>query len=207
MIAREGYPMIGAGFVLMLMGLLIHPILFGLLALFFLFCVYFFRSPKRVVPTDEGIVISPADGKIISADRVFDDRYFKQEATKVSIFMSPLNVHVNRMPVTGTIQDIHYQPGIFTAAFSTKASDENEQNAICVVDPKGRELWFVQIAGWLARRIVCHASLGQTWERGAIFGLIRFGSRVDVYLPLACQVQVTTGQKVKAGETVIGKYL
>lgn len=124
----------------------------------------------------------------------------------MSIFMSPLNVHVNKIPVSGVVQEVKYNKGKYFPAFAEKASLDNEQNAIVVESEQGEKILFIQIAGWLARRIACYAKPGQHWNRGDLFGLIRFGSRVDVYLPLGHQILVQKGQKVKSGETILAQY-
>jgi len=204
-IAPEGYPIIAVALLLVIAGWLIHPILFGVFFLFFLFALYFFRNPVRKIPQEEGVVLAPADGKVIRVGEVEEARFLNQKVKKVSIFMSPLNVHVNRLPVKGTIKKVSYNKGKFFAAFAEKASFDNEQNAIVVENEKGENILFVQIAGWLARRIVCHAKPGEFWEQGSIFGIIRFGSRVDIYLPLDYQLSVKVGEKVKAGETILAQ--
>jgi len=170
------------------------------------FVVGFFRDPERVIPADAGAIVAPADGRIINVARVRDDRFLNSEATLISIFMSPLNVHVNRVPVTGRVVDIRYNQGKYFRAYAEKASLDNEQNAVMMEDEHGRRLCFVQIAGFLARRIVCYLRPGMQVERGQRFGMIRFGSRVDVYLPPAATPYVAAGTNVCAGSTVIARW-
>ena len=170
------------------------------------FVVAFFRDPERIVPADDNAIVSPADGRVIKAERVMETRILKAEALKISIFMNVFNVHVNRFPASGSIRRIIYNPGKFFSADLDKASLENEQNALVVEGPGGKIFAFNQIAGLIARRIVCRVSEGMALKRGERFGLIRFGSRVDVYLPVDCRVIVKIGQKVSAGSSIIGYW-
>lgn len=168
------------------------------------FVMYFFRNPERVVPQAEGVVVSPADGRIIQKKTVEEDKYLGGKAIKVSIFMNVFNVHVNRSPFKGRVVDVDYIPGKFLNASFDKASEHNERNAVVLETEKGQKILFIQIAGLIARRIVCYVSPGDELEKGERFGLIRFGSRVDVYLPPDSDVQVKVGDIVSAGETVLG---
>jgi phosphatidylserine decarboxylase len=168
--------------------------------------VNFFRDPERTGPTDPRAIISPADGRVIKVAAVRDDRFLNGEVTLVSIFMSPLNVHVNRIPVSGRVVDIRYNPGKYFRAFADKASLDNEQNAVVVEDEQGRRLGFVQIAGFIARRIVCYLQVGMAVERGRRYGMIMFGSRVDLYLPPTAQLRVKVGDRTYGGTTVIGEW-
>jgi phosphatidylserine decarboxylase len=172
-----------------------------------LFIVNFFRDPERVVPPGDDLVTAPADGKVVAiVDQVEEPRFLQRTCRRVSIFMSPLNVHVNRVPVSGKVVAVRHQPGRFHAAFLDKASELNEQNAVVVEDARGERVLFVQIAGQLARRIVCHLRPGDTVERGARYGMIMFGSRLDLYLPAGVELRVRVGERVAAGSSVIGAY-
>lgn len=170
------------------------------------FVVSFFRDPERRPPGDPKAIISPADGRVIKVTEVNDERFLNGPARLVSIFMSPLNVHVNRVPVSGRIVDIRYNAGKYLRAFADKASLDNEQNAIVMNDENGRRLCFVQIAGFIARRIVCKVAPGDVVQRGERCGMIMFGSRVDIYLPLDAIVCVAVGEGATAGESVIARW-
>ncbi len=189
-------------FVLLLWALHVYSlaILFLLLTIFI---VYFFRDPERTPPPEENAIVSPADGKVIIAEKVYEENHLKKEVLKISIFMNVFNVHVNRMPLDGEVIDIDYHPGKFLNASFDKASSENERNELLIRNKKGREILLVQIAGLIARRIVCYLSEGSKVVKGERFGLIRFGSRLDIYLPLDVELRVKVGQKVKAGETIL----
>src|SRR3990170_2790407 len=203
-IAVEGIPFVViAGIITVLFyaaGLIIPAVLFTLVTLF---VVWFFRNPERTVPPGDNNVISPADGKIIDIREVDEARILKKKMLKISIFMNLFNVHVNRSPCTGKVVDILYNPGKFVSANLDKASLENEQNAVVLETPAGEKIIFIQIAGLIARRIVCWLREGQYVKRGERFGLIRFGSRGDVYLPVGTDVRVSLGDKVKAGESIL----
>jgi phosphatidylserine decarboxylase len=165
----------------------------------------FFRDPRRVPPPGDSVV-APADGRVLKAEQVQDDRFLHGPALQVSIFMSPANVHVNRNPTGGRVLEIRYNHGRYFRAFADKASLDNEQNAVVLQDPQGRRLAFVQIAGFLARRIVCYLEPGMTVERAERCGLIMFGSRVDIFLPPEAQLRVEVGQRTRAGETVVAEW-
>lgn len=204
-LAREGYPLITVAALIALLLWWLAGALGGLAGAALLALVLnFFRDPEREVPADERLILAPADGRVISVATVREERFLKAEVTKISIFMSPLNVHVNRNPVSGTVISTHYNHGKYFRAFAEKASLDNEQNAIVVEDARGRRICFVQIAGFLARRIVCYLAPGMTIGRGQRCGIIKFGSRLDVYLPPPAAVQVQVGDRTTAGETVIG---
>lgn len=205
-VAREGFPFIfialaATVIVFWLTGLWWARSVFILLTIF---VVAFFRDPERVVPADPNSIVSPADGKVIKVERVFDSRFLNAEANKISIFMSLFNVHVNRAPASGKVLKVIYNRGRFFSANLDKASLCNEQNAVIAEGPVGKHFVFNQIAGLVARRIVCYLKEGSVLTRGERFGLIRFGSRLDVYLPADCPVSVKVGEKVKAGATILG---
>jgi len=205
-VAREGLPFIIPGLIVTLLlvffGLLYVAVPVGLLTLF---AVYFFRDPDRTGNAGEDAVFSPADGAIIDIRKLEgSDNPMGAPATKISIFMNVFNVHVNRIPFKGKILKIKYHPGKFFNASFDKASEQNERNGITLDTENGQRIVFVQIAGLIARRIVCWVEEGDAVDAGQRFGLIRFGSRVDVYLPAGSLVNVRLRQKVKAGNTVIG---
>ena len=163
---------------------------------------FFFRDPERKIPEGEGLFVSPADGKVILIKDIYEKDYLKSDTKEISIFMSPLNVHVNRAPCDGNVSIIKYSPGRFKAAYKDEASIKNE-NIVMVLDGKEGRVLVRQVAGFLARRAVCKAKIGDVLRRGERYGIIKFGSRLDVYLPKDVKVAVNLGEKVKAGETVI----
>lgn len=204
-IASEGYPFIALfAFITLVFALLG----WGLLTLVFLFLslftVYFFRNPERYSSEEEGAVLAPADGKVIFVGPVMEERYFKAEVTKVSIFMSVFNVHVNRAPASGKVLEMFYNKGEFFNAALDKASLQNEQAGILMETEGGQRLLFVQIAGLIARRIVTYPVVGDLLEKGMRYGLIRFGSRVDVYFPEGAEVLAKVGDRTVAGESILG---
>jgi phosphatidylserine decarboxylase len=207
-LAREGYAFMGGTLgltiVLFLLGWRLPGA--GALALT-IFIISFFRDPQRTPPAGPELVVSPADGRVIKVAPIRDDRFLNGDATLVSIFMSPLNVHVNRVPAGGRVLDIRYNPGKYFRAFADKASLDNEQNAVLMEDEQGRRLCFVQIAGFLARRIVCYLRAGMAIERGQRYGMIMFGSRADIYLPPAARVRVKVGDRARGGLTVIAEWV
>ena len=207
-IAREGYPYVfSAAFLTLaawLIGWLGLAAVFGILTVGFL---AFFRDPERIPPGGEGLILSPADGRVVNVVKVAMGPLMEQAETRVSIFLSPLDVHINRAPVAGNVDDVQYERGKFFAAYKDEASERNEQNALRLVDSQGRQVGVVQIAGVLARRIVCRVKKGDFLERGARFGMIMFGSRTDLYLPRGSRIDVAEGQRVKGGETIIGRFV
>ncbi|MBN4054220.1 phosphatidylserine decarboxylase family protein [Nitrospira defluvii] len=204
-IAKEGYVFIAIGFVITLLWVFFLSGLGAIFpALLTFFCIWFFRDPKRTVPEEEGLLVSPADGKVVDVCRVEKGRFLNQPAIKVSIFLNVFNVHVNRVPTAGKVLDVSYNPGRFFAANVPKASLENEQNAVLLETASGKQIVCIQIAGLIARRIVCWVKKGGTLERGERFGLIRFGSRVDLYLPPETDIRISKGDKVKGGESILG---
>lgn len=168
-----------------------------------LFVLFFFRDPDRRVPRGDDIVVSPADGRVIVVKDVYESEYLKQPAKQVSIFLSIFNVHVNRVPYGGRVEIVKYNPGRFFVASMDKASSDNEQTAM-VIDNGGRKVLVKQIAGLIARRIVCYARPGDEVKTGERYGLIRFGSRVDIFLPKDAEVKVKVGERVKGARDVIG---
>ncbi|WP_340118843.1 phosphatidylserine decarboxylase [Pelagibius sp. 7325] len=205
-IHRAGWPFIGIALAAaVLLGLLWEPLFWlGLLAA--AYCAYFFRNPPRVTPTRVGLVIAPADGMVMPIERAVPPPELElgdQPLTRISIFLNIFNVHINRVPLDGTITALSYRPGKFVNAALDKASEDNERMALKVTTYDGVDLGFVQIAGLVARRIVCHAKLGEPVRAGQVFGLIRFGSRMDVYLPEGVHPLVVPYQTAVAGETVI----
>ena len=221
-IAREGYPFLLAALFLSAAAFLFGgPTAGGVSVLLPLFVANFFRDPDRTTPEGADLVVSPADGKVLSIGEVDEGRYLNRRLKRICIFMSVTNVHVNRVPASGRVKGVRYNPGKFLIGFAEKASLDNEQNAIIIEtvasrdtalatardgsQAPGREVLFVQIAGFVARRIVCYLTGGEQVVAGERFGLIRFGSRVDVYLPLEAEVLVKEGQRTKAGETVLAR--
>lgn len=201
-IAREGWPYLGLAFAVALVITFFAgawSIPFWIIALFVL---QFFRDPPRRLPTDPSAVVSPADGRIVVVEKTLDP-YTNNEAIKISVFMNVFNVHSNRAPVDGRIEKIRYFPGKFVNADLDKASIENERNAMVIHANNGHTVTCVQVAGLIARRILCYAKVGEELKRGQRYGFIRFGSRVDVYLPLSARPAVTVGEKVSATETVL----
>lgn len=172
-------------------------------------CYYFFRDPKRTTPTRTGLVISPADGIVSLIETAVPPAELGMSSdalTRVSVFMNVFNCHVNRAPVAGEIKSIAYRPGKFFNASLDKASSDNERNSVCIQMDNGQQIAVVQIAGLVARRIVCFVSEGQKMQTGERFGLIRFGSRLDVYLPDGVLPLVSVGQTMVAGETVLADF-
>ncbi len=169
-----------------------------------LWVIYFFRDPERTGPRGEDVVIAPADGRVIQVTDVDEPAFLHGRATRISIFMNVFNVHVNRYPVTGTVRYVHYNPGKFLNAAVDKASLENEQMSVGIEHPRGRIL-VRQIAGLIARRIVTYSREGDSVEQAERMGLIRFGSRVDVFLPAGSEVSVRVGELTVAGQTAIAR--
>ena len=206
LIAREGWFYLALA---MLVAALALGFVGGAVAIVFvviaLFVLQFFRDPHRDIPTEADIVVSPADGKVIFAGQV-EDPYLKRPAFKVSVFMNVFSVHSNRSPVAGTVQKVDYHPGLFVNAAFDKASEENERNAVVLQDEQGREIVSVQVAGLVARRILCYVTSGDTLEQGQRYGFIRFGSRVDLYLPLDFKLAVALGDNVKSGSSILGRF-
>lgn len=169
-----------------------------------LFVAFFFRNPQRTIPSDESLLVAPADGVVLDVSKVVDEFFFQGECIRVRIFLSIFNVHVNRAPIAGRIIFTKYKEGLMIPAFKDHASELNERNYVGIENSKLRVL-VVQITGFIARRIVCWNKEGDILERGERFGLIKFGSCTELYLPLDVQVLVNKGDKVRGGETVVGR--
>ena len=169
-----------------------------------LFILYFFRNPRRIIPDSQDCVVAPADGKVVDLGECSEDRFGMNDVIKISIFMSVFNAHVNRIPSSGRIIDVFYKKGKFFSANFDKASILNEQNAVLLEREDKRKILFVQIAGLIARRIICWVKKGDKVSRGERFGLICFGSRVDIFLPSETRINVKIGQRVRGGETILG---
>lgn len=217
MFAREGYFIIGSAAVislgLIVLGLQLGPVWRGLvfvLAGFVLcFTLYFFRDPNRIPPpgaVDGEVLVAPADGKVVEVVEENEPLYLDGPAKRVSIFLSPLDVHVNRIPATGTVEYVHYRPGDYLVAWHPKASEKNERSEIGLRHPDGFKVLFKQIAGAVARRIVYHVEEGDSVQAGDRFGIVKFGSRMDVLVPPEVQIDVSEGTRVRAGETVLGRF-
>ncbi|WP_149914823.1 phosphatidylserine decarboxylase family protein [Sphingobacterium cavernae] len=175
-------------------------------AFLFITIVQFFRSPKKVITLDESAILCPADGKVVVIEETEETEYFNDRRLQVSIFMSPVNVHVNRNPISGIVSYFKYHPGKFLVAWHPKSSTENERTTVVVKKNNGVEVLFRQIAGALARRIVWYVKEGDKVQQGQEFGFIKFGSRVDVFLPIGTKVTVNIGEKVIGGKTVIARF-
>ncbi len=215
MIAREGFLLVAVAAVLAL-GLVLLGLKFGLVgrllcfaaaALALGFTLYFFRDPQRTPPPGaEALLLAPADGKVVLvADVAEEPLYLKGPARQVSIFLSPLNVHVNRVPADGVVEFVRYVPGQYLVAWHPKASQKNERSELGLRHPGGTQVLFKQIAGAVARRIVYHLRVGDRVEAGQRFGIVKFGSRMDVLVPPSVQIEVQVGDRVTAGETILGR--
>ncbi len=203
-IAKQGLPyIIGAALLLVLFLLLGWMSLTVLALIAAVLLINFFRDPERVIPDVPHAVLAPADGKIVFVGKTFEDRFLSKEALKISIFMSIFDVHVNRIPLSGVVEIVHYEKGTFFAASLDKASRNNEHNAVVVRIPEGEKIVFVQIAGLIARRIDCWLQPGDRVQQGERFGMICFGSRLDVFVPTNSHLTVNKGQRVKAGESIL----
>jgi len=203
-IAREGWPFIGGGLVL---SLLVSACCGWWSLPFWMFTVFalqFFRDPAREIPQDPEAILSPVDGRIVVVERARDP-YRDTEALKISVFMNVFNVHSQKSPADCTVTAVEYNKGKFLNADLDKASTENERNAVLATTASGREITFVQVAGLVARRILCYTKVGEKLTRGERYGFIRFGSRVDMYLPVDAQAQVAIGDKVTGVNTVLAR--
>jgi len=204
-IAKEALPfLIPAGLLSIFFGGMGWSILTILGVLLTLFIAFFFRNPRRRIPTLPNMILSPADGKVIQMEECEEDRFLREKVLKVSIFMSLFDVHINRAPASGRVLETSYRQGRFLIASRTRSSLLNEQNAFILETEDRFKILLIQIAGFVARRIVCYAKAGDTLRKGEIFGMIRFGSRIDLYLPKDIRPTVRVGQHVKGGESIIG---
>ncbi len=205
-IAYPGYPFVLGGVLLIFLGWALSStslIIIGIAGGGFF--AYFFRDPERPVPGDAGDVVAPADGKVIFVDEVMEDRFLHGRARRVAIFMNVFDVHVNRAPVAGRVAALEHRPGQFKAAFRGDADQVNEQQALVLETEDGGRVLAVQIAGLLARRIVPFVAQGRRLNRGERFGMICFGSRVDLYLPPDAEILVKVGDRVKAGSSLVAR--
>ncbi len=216
MFAREGYALIAGAIVLGLalawLGLWLDRswslALYLLGFLVVAFTLYFFRDPDRTVPRDaDFLLLAPADGKVVVVDEVDENLFLNSRARLVSIFLSPLNVHVNRIPADGVIEYAEYIPGDYLVAWHPKASQKNERSELGLVHPSGIKVLFKQIAGAVARRIVYSVAVGDTVHAGDRFGIVKFGSRMDIIVPMDTQIDVQVGDRVRGGETVLGRFV
>jgi phosphatidylserine decarboxylase len=205
-VVKEGLPFVaglaGATAAAAVAGWLIPA---GALGALTLFTTWFFRNPSRTIPEATGVVVAPGDGKVIAIEEEFEPRYLKEKSVRLSIFLNVFDVHVNRIPHAGMVDNVQYQPGCFIPANKPDACVKNEQNAVMIQTPSGAKILCVQVAGLIARRIVCWVSPGDRVQRGERFGLIRFGSRMDTFLPLGTSLRVAVGDRVKGGETILGE--
>ena len=213
MIAKDGIPLIiGTGIIVIMLAIMAYffnsailEVLALLLGGIFIFHFFFFRDPDRETPVGENLIIAPADGTVINIAEVDENEYFKEKVKRVSIFMSVFNVHVNRIPLAGEVEYLDYARGRFKAAFADDAPEVNERTVIGIKSEKGK-LLFKQIAGLIARRIVYRLNTGDKVKSGERFGLIKYGSRVDLYFPRSVKINVKVKDKVKSGSTIIGEF-
>jgi len=204
--AKEGIPFIaGPAGVTLITAWLGWPFVAFLGAVATLFSAWFFRNPARVVPQGANLIVAPGDGKVIAIEEEFEPRYLKERSLRVTIFLNVFDVHINRMPCDGVVEDVQYQPGLFLVASKPEATLRNEQNAAMIKTPEGIKVLCVQVAGLIARRIVCWASPLDLARRGERYGLIRFGSRMDTFLPIGTTLKVAVGDHVKGGESILGE--
>ena len=205
-VAKEGIPFILVGSLLTLgvwtIGGVWSTCFIGSVTLF---TTWFFRNPAREIPSSEQVIVSPGDGTVVAVESEFEHRYLKDESIRISIFLNVFDVHINRMPIGGCVEDVVYQPGKFMMANLPEASSGNEQNALMLRRSDGVKILCVQIAGLVARRIVSWVGPGEHVKKGERFGLIRFGSRMDVYLPQSSTIRVQVGSKVKGGSSILAE--
>jgi len=205
-LAREGWFYVGLTLFSAILTTYTFSIWIGLVFwIIAFFVLQFFRDPHRPIPQEEGVIVSPADGKVIFTG-VVDDPYLDRQAYKVSVFMNVFSVHSNRAPFSAKVKQIWYQSGLFVNAALDKASEKNERNAVWLQSEDGKDVVSVQVAGLVARRILCYVEDGDVVERGQRYGFIRFGSRVDLFLPLDFNTTVALGDTVSAGSSVLGRF-
>ena len=205
-IVREGLPfVVGLGVATMLAAAVGWKVPAVVLGIATLFTGWFFRNPKRITPCGYGAVVAPGDGRIVAIEEDYEPRFLKTAATRLSIFLNIFDVHVNRIPCDGTVENVVYQPGAFLAANKPQATLRNEQNALLIRTTGGMKVMCVQVAGLIARRIVCWVSPGETVACGERFGLIRFGSRMDLFLPKGAAIKVSVGDRVKGGRDIVAE--
>ena len=204
--AKEGFPFIGvaAGITLIAGWLGWVPVAVAA-AVLTLFVSWFFRNPPREIPQGPGLVVAPGDGKVLAVEEEFEPRYLKDRAVRISIFLNVFDVHINRIPCEGIIEDVQYQPGLFLVASKPHATVKNEQNAVMIKTVEGAKVLCVQVAGLIARRIICWVNPKERAVRGERYGLIRFGSRMDTYMPVGTAIKIAVGDRVKGGETILGE--
>ena len=204
--AKEGIPFIAATVGVTLLAVWLGWVIAAVVAALLTFFVsWFFRNPARVIPQGPRLVVASGDGKVIAIEEEFESRFIKDRSIRVSIFLNVFDVHINRVPCEGIIEDVQYQPGLFLVASKPDATLRNEQNALMIKTVQGPKVLCVQVAGLIARRIVCWASPRDRAVLGERFGLIRFGSRMDTFLPIGTAVKVAVGDRVKGGETILGE--
>lgn len=204
--AKEGFPFIAAAAgITLIAGWLGWTPVAAVAAVLTLFVSWFFRNPARVIPQGCRLIVAPGDGKVLAVEEEFEPRYLKDRSVRISIFLNVFDVHINRLPCDGTIEDIQYQPGLFLVASKPNATLKNEQNAVMIKTAEGAKVLCVQVAGLIARRIVCWVNPRERAVRGERYGLIRFGSRMDTFLPVGTAIKVSVGDRVKGGETILGE--
>jgi phosphatidylserine decarboxylase len=204
--AKEGFPFIGAAAGITLIAWWLGWIPVAVVgAMLTLFVSWFFRNPLRRVPQGPGLVVAPGDGVVLAVEEEFEPRYLKDRAVRISIFLNVFDVHINRMPCEGIVENVQYQPGLFLVASKPHATVKNEQNAVMIKTVEGAKVLCVQVAGLIARRIVCWVNPKDRAVRGERYGLIRFGSRMDTYLPVGTAIRIAVGTRVTGGETILGE--
>jgi len=215
-IHKEGYKILATGFIILLIINVMAAIIWSgdslikltfliMSVLLYVFIVFFFRLPARHIEPDPGLIYAPADGKVVVIEETVENEYFKNPRLQISIFMSPFNMHSNRYPVSGRVKYVNYHSGNYMVAWHPKSSELNERSTIVIETEKGDEILVRQIAGAVARRIVTYAKKDQVVTQGDELGFIKFGSRVDIFLPLGTEVEVPILQQVKANKSIIAK--